>query len=75
MLATRCARTKCSNRTTCQQSGMPERQYLEPTRSRAELRIDVSTGDRVTSNYAVSESVGINVRRMVQSGSDSGREM
>ena len=27
MPATRCARTKCSTRTTCQQSGMPERQY------------------------------------------------
>ena len=52
MPATRCARTKCSNRTTCQQSGMPERQYLEPTRSRAELRIDVSMGDRVMSNHA-----------------------
>ena len=52
MPATRCARMKCSTRTTCQQSGMPERQYLEPTRSRTELRIDVSTGDRVTSNHA-----------------------
>ena len=31
---------------------MPERQYLEPTRSRTELRTDVSTGGRVTNNHA-----------------------
>ena len=31
---------------------MPERQNSEPTRSRTELRTDVSTGERVTGNHA-----------------------
>ena len=75
MPAILCARTKYSTSTTCQQSGMPERQYVEPTRSRTELRTDVSTGDRVTSNHADVRIGGDRCKANGAEWSDLGRGM